>query len=105
MNVIVYEDDIFYVPNTFTPNYDGTNEFFKPVITAGFDRSTYRLLIFNRWGEVVFESCDPDVGWDGSYGVGQYYPVQDGTYTWKITLRMLQDENAKIYTGHVNVLR
>ena len=105
LNVIVYEDDIFYVPNTFTPNYDGTNEFFKPVITAGFDRSTYRLLIFNRWGEVVFESCDPDVGWDGSYGVGQYYPVQDGTYTWKITLRMLQDENAKIYTGHVNVLR
>ena len=103
--ITLWEEQLFYVPNSFTPNVDGTNETFKPIITSGFDKGSYNLKIFNRWGEVVFESFDPDIGWDGTYGVGKYYPVQDGTYTWKITLRLLQNEDANVYVGHVNVLK
>ena len=101
----MWEEQLFYVPNSFTPNVDGTNETFKPIITSGFYKGSDNLKIFNRWGEVVFESFDPDIGWDGTYGVGKYYPVQDGTYTWKITLRLLQNEDANVYVGHVNVLK
>jgi gliding motility-associated-like protein len=103
--ITLWEEQLFYVPNSFTPNVDGTNETFKPIITSGFDKGSYNLKIFNRWGEVVFESFDPDIGWDGTYGVGKYYPVQDVTYTWKITLRLLQNEDANVYVGHVNVLK
>jgi gliding motility-associated-like protein len=103
--IVLWEEQLFYVPNSFTPNLDGTNEGFRPIITSGFDKSSYQLLIFNRWGELVFESYDHTVGWDGNYGVGRNYNCQDGTYTWKLTIRGLQDEDATTYVGHVNLLR
>ena len=104
--VTVYEDLVLYVPNTFTPNGDGTNDVFLPVITSGIDETKYTLLIYNRWGQVVFESHNPNVGWDGSYGSeNEIDRVQDGTYTWKIIFNGLQNEEAQEKMGHVNVLR
>lgn len=92
---------LIYVPNTFTPGGNDQNEIFLPVITAGINRYNYRLLIFNRWGEVMFESLNPDFGWDGSYG-GNYCP--SGVYIWKIEF-----ENhlgvKDMRQGHVNLLR
>jgi gliding motility-associated-like protein len=58
-------DCIVEVPNIFTPNNDGTNDVFQPVIDC--DLTSYQLLVFNRWGEQVFESRDPLVGWNGEY--------------------------------------
>jgi gliding motility-associated-like protein len=98
----VLEELLVYVPNTFTPNNDVLNNTFKPILTAGFDRFNYQLLIFNRWGEIIFESLDPDIGWDGSYN-GNI--MQDGVYTWKIKFGILQNEDAKEMTGHVNLIR
>jgi gliding motility-associated-like protein len=100
--VVVLEELLVYVPNTFTPNNDALNNTFKPIMTAGFDRFNYQLLIFNRWGEVIFESLDPDIGWDGSYN-GSI--MQDGVYTWKIKFGILQNEDTKEMTGHVNLIR
>ena len=62
------------------------------------------MLIFNRWGEVVFETHNAEVGWDGSFGpsVGL---VADGMYTWKITYKNPQTDERKILIGHVLVLR
>ena len=119
LTVAVTEDLLYYVPNTFTPNGDGTNDIFLPVLTAGFDPTSYTLLIFNRWGEVLFESHDPAVGWDGQYKpmlrVGNaelklnpcnYEDImQDGTYTWKIQFTGLQNESAYEFVGHVNLLK
>ena len=108
---IVYEDLIFYVPNSFTPNNDGTNDVFLPVITAGLDDQKYTLLIFNRWGEIVFESNDPSVGWDGSYLsinemlTGNETNAQSGVYTWKILLNKNKNEGAVEKVGHVTLLR
>jgi gliding motility-associated-like protein len=100
--VVVLEELLVYVPNTFTPNNDVLNNTFKPIMTAGFDRFNYQLLIFNRWGEIIFESLDPDIGWDGSYN-GTI--AQDGVYTWNIKFGILQNEDAKEMTGHVNLIR
>lgn len=61
----VEEEIIFYVPNTFTPDNDNYNEVFLPVFTSGYDPYDYTLLIFNRWGELIFESHDVRFGWDG----------------------------------------
>ena len=102
--ITVFEDLLFYVPNSFTPNNDGTNDEFNPVLTSGYEKGTYTLYIFNRWGEVIFESNNPAIGWDGSYAFNGA-PSQDGVYTWKITFGILQTEEEKIYHGHVTLIR
>jgi gliding motility-associated-like protein len=53
-----------FIPSAFTPNNDGLNDVFKPVITGNF--ISYKLSVFNRWGEKIFESTDPGKGWDGT---------------------------------------
>jgi gliding motility-associated-like protein len=102
----VEEALLFYVPNTYTPDDDNFNEIFKPIFTSGFDPYDYTLLIFNRWGEIVFESHDANVGWNGTYGSnGEILMVQDGTYTWKIEFKTLATDERKMVVGHVNVIR
>ena len=98
------EQEIFYVPNTFTPDGDNFNQVFAPVFYSGFDPYNFSMLIFNRWGEVIFETHNAEVGWDGSFGpnVGV---VADGMYTWKITYKNPQTDERKILIGHVLLLR
>jgi gliding motility-associated-like protein len=106
--VSIQEELIFYVPNTFTPDGDIYNQTFKPIFTSGFDPYDYTLLIFNRWGEIVFESHNSEIGWDGSYsGVNgsDVYQCQDGTYTWKIIFKVSWSDERKVAVGHVNLLR
>ncbi len=106
--VNVQEELLFYVPNSFTPDGDIYNQTFKPVFTSGFDPFDYTLYIFNRWGEIVFESHNSEIGWDGSYsGVNgsDVYQCQDGTYTWKIIFKVSWSDERKVAVGHVNLLR
>ena len=65
--VVVFIDHCpgFLLPNAFTPDGDGRNDVFR-VQTFGEDELT-ELLVFNRWGEKVFETNDPATGWDGTY--------------------------------------
>ena len=102
MTISVEEEVIFYVPNTFTPDDDDYNEVFQPVFTSGFDPYDFTLLIFNRWGEILFESHNAEIGWDGTYG-GEM--VQDGTYTWKIEFKTTATDERRVVHGHVNVLK
>ena len=102
----IKEDLLFYIPNCFTPDDDEHNQFFQPIFTSGFDPSDYNLFIYNRWGEVVFESHDATVGWDGSYGgKSEINVVQDGVYTWKIEFKTTDTDERKMVVGHVNVIR
>jgi len=100
--ISVTEELIYYVPNSFTPDGDAYNEFFKPVFTSGFDPFDFTLLIFNRWGEVIWESHDATVGWDGTYGGSL---VQDGVYTWTIEFKTSENDERIKVNGHVNLLR
>jgi gliding motility-associated-like protein len=54
----------FYVPTGFTPNNDGKNDLFKPIITGAL--MSYEFSIYNRWGQRVFLSGDKNIGWDGT---------------------------------------
>lgn len=93
-----------YVPNAFTPNNDGRNETFKPVIGCLFEE--YRFTIWNRWGEVVFESNDPDSFWIGNHQSGDHY-VEAGVYVWRLSYRSVlrPASGARELTGHVVVIR
>lgn len=104
--VEVIEELIYYIPNSFTPDGDMVNQTFEPVFTSGFDPYDYNFLVFNRWGEIVFESNDHTIGWDGSYGDGKEVKTcQEGVYTWRIEFKMRNNDERKIISGHVNLLR
>ncbi len=97
---------IYYVPNTFTPDGNSANERFKPVFTSGFDPYNFRMLIYNRWGELIYESYDAEIGWDGTYGTGNNVKeCQDGTYVWKIDFKRSDNDEYISITGHVNLVR
>jgi len=100
--VLIQEELIFYVPNAFTPDGDEFNQTFQPVFTSGFDPFDFNLLIFNRWGEVIFESNNAAIGWDGTY-LGKF--VKEGIYTWKIEFQTTKSDARQVAVGHVNVLR
>lgn len=94
---------IFYVPNIFTPDHDEFNESFFPVFTSGYDPFDYHLTIFNRWGEVVFESYDANYGWDGTYS--DQGLVEDGVYVWQIEFKENMSDKRHTHRGHVTVLK
>jgi large repetitive protein len=102
-NVFVHEEIIFYVPNVFTPDGDLHNQTFMPVITSGIDMYNYHLTIFNRWGEIVFESYNYDFGWDGTYG--DQGLVEDGVYVWQIEFGEKLTDKRQVHRGHVTVLK
>jgi gliding motility-associated-like protein len=94
---------IFYIPNTFTPDGDQFNEEFLPVFDSGYDPFDYHLMIFNRYGEMVFESFNAAVGWDGTYGDRGL--VDDGVYTWQIDFKEKHSDKRHMHNGHITVLK
>ena len=102
---IGYEETAsFYIPNTFTPDGDKYNQTFRPVFTSGIDYQNYGMYIYNRWGEMVFETHDVAIGWDGSYGT-EGLDAQAGVYTYQILVKIPETDERKIIAGHVNLLR
>lgn len=93
-------DGISYVPNTFTPNGDGCNDTF---LVIGADRENFDLTIFNRWGQLIFQSNDPLIGWDGQYS-GERSP--DGTYLYILNSKSeCDDTRTDVRRGHITLLR
>ncbi len=101
--VTIKEELVFYVPNTFTPDGDSFNETFLPVFTSGFDVFNYHLTVFNRYGEIVFESFDASKGWDGTYGNSSI--VVDGVYIWAIEFGDINSDKIFKESGHITVLK
>lgn len=69
------------LPNVFTPNGDGHNDQFQPIVLQGV--SSLLLSIYNRWGQLVYETKGPQFAWDGRTGAGM--AVSDGVYYWTLT--------------------
>lgn len=87
------------IPNAFTPNGDGKNDYFKV-----YHLKTERLVelrIFNKWGSILFHSQDPQKGWDGTYK-GKDQPI--GVYGYLIKIEF-PDGSLKTYKGTLTLLR
>jgi gliding motility-associated-like protein len=101
--ITINPDVVLYVPNAFTPGGDGLNDVFQIFLPpTGADYSTFSLLIYDRWGEVVFKTNDVNESWTGAKNNAG--PVlQQGIFIWKIEFR---DEKKKFYSkvGHVSLL-
>jgi gliding motility-associated-like protein len=91
----------FYIPNAFTPNGDGTNEVFKG---TGIGIKSYTLMIFDRWGELIFQSDDIEQGWNGTFKDKGGQVVQEGVYVWKVQLRDEKNREHD-FDGTVSVIK
>ena len=100
-DVLVVSEVILYAPNTFTPDGDEFNQNWNFVI-MGIDIYDFNLKIFDRWGEMIWESNDPAIGWDGTYN-GRI--VQQGMYSWVIECKDQFNDAKHVFDGHINVLR
>ncbi len=92
---------LVYVPNTFTPNGDGKNEYFFPSV-LGDDPDSYLFRVFNRWGQLLYETQLQNKGWDGTF---KGKKVKTDTYIWTVKAKYKDGERENIYRGHVNLMR
>ncbi len=100
---VIVEDPItFYAPTAFSPDFDGINDEFK-VYATGIKKDNFLLQIYDRWGEVIFESDDINKGWDGLTKHETNVCAQ-GTYTWVCTFIDIQNNENK-RTGVVILLK
>jgi gliding motility-associated-like protein len=89
----------FYVPSAFTPNRDGKNDLFRPLLFGNVKK--YQFIIYNRWGEVVFETTDVSKGWDGNIkGTNQSTNV----FVW-LCYYEFEGEKTKFEKGTVVLIR
>ena len=92
-----------YVPNTFTPNGDDLNEEFKMSINIDVITS-FSMTIFDRWGQVVFQTNDPYQGWNGGFGNSDEVLKSD-VYAYRITFEVQETQARREYLGHVTLLK
>ncbi len=102
-NVIVISDMIFYMPNAFTPNADGVNDLFFPVITRAIERD-FEFSIWNRYGERVWHTTDMNEKWNGSYQGNDYYLDNTEIFIWRVVVNDLKSI-AHEFNGHVTLVR
>ncbi|HNW68382.1 MAG TPA: gliding motility-associated C-terminal domain-containing protein, partial [Bacteroidales bacterium] len=98
--VTVIPNVIIYVPNAFTPTGDGMNDIWMPVLT-NMMKNNYLLIVYSRWGEIIFKSNDTNVGWDGTCN-GK--PAPPEVYTYMIEYYNLMGKK-EIKTGIVTLVR
>ena len=91
-----------FVPNTFTPDGNGVNDVFYPVV-SGVDAEFYAFDIFDRWGRSLFSTDRPGVGWEGTYPDGKDVP--QGVFVWKLVARDPYSGARIERIGHVTLLR
>ncbi|MCX6305710.1 MAG: gliding motility-associated C-terminal domain-containing protein [Bacteroidetes bacterium] len=94
----------YFIPNAFSPNGDGINDFFR--VNGLYKNIDFNMVVYDRWGQQVFQSDDIDKGWDGNVG-GQYCPPE--SYVWIVHIGFLgQDIITKgdiVFKGTVTIVR
>ena len=97
-------NELYYIPNSFTPDGDQNNQVFLPIFYSGYDPSNFEMQIYNRWGEVLFETRNVFFGWDGSVGE-EGLDAQEGVYTYRILFKNPDLDERVVVTGTVNLIR
>jgi gliding motility-associated-like protein len=106
-DVVIKDEFTFYAPTLFSPDNDGVNDMFR-VYGRGIDPLFFQLIIYDRWGEIIFSTkkFDPEAssseGWNGLVKGSNF--AETGTYTW---LAIYQDINGNVHevTGAVTIIR
>lgn len=99
--VEVNPEVILYAPNTFTPDDDEFNATWK-VFIEGIDPSEFVLIIYNRWGEIVWKTLDPSADWDGTFK-GEI--VESGSYNWTIRAKDAVSSENHTWQGNVLIIK
>lgn len=92
-----------YIPNSFSPNNDGINDVFQ-VQGNAIDPEQYHIMIFNRWGQKVFESTDYKKAWEGDFNGGEYY-VEGISYNYVLKAKSVFELSPREYTGSILIVR
>jgi gliding motility-associated-like protein len=93
---------LFYIPNSFTPDGNEHNNVFQPIFTNGFDPYDFHLEIYNRWGELIFESYNYVEYWDGTYN---NIPCPTGLYTYKLQFGYKETDGKQVINGNINLIK
>ena len=91
-----------FVPTAFTPNDDGTNEYFEVVYDRSCPLSFFQVKIFNRWGTLIYTSDQPDFLWDGTY---KQHPPIEGVYVWLVEYAFAEVGIPVIKSGTVTIIK
>lgn len=102
----VCNDDFLYIPNAFTPNNDGLNDVFS---IDGSRMASLKVTIWNRWGDIIFQSEDKQPVWNGSDRGGKYY-VESEVYVYQVDYQYLDEDTGVIsdvitIDGYVTLIR
>ncbi len=100
VTISINEKPSFDMPNVFTPDNDTMNDHFNAVF-EGEIFTNYSLSIYNRWGEKIFESTDPDLGWDGTKDND---PQPSDVYVYVFEYQLINGEAGKA-SGDLTLLR
>ncbi len=92
----------FYAPNAFTPNGDGVNDFFIPQST-NLDYTSFEFYVYDRWGELIYDTNDPNAPWDGRAKSSRKI-VQQDVYTWFVYVNEISGRRHQ-FIGHVTVIK
>jgi gliding motility-associated-like protein len=90
-----------YVPNAFSPNEDGRNDRFKPILNK-LKLEKYEMEIFNRYGQLLYQTSDIQKGWDGTF---KNTKCDIGTYYYIIRTKCFENNEKEILTGDITLLR
>jgi gliding motility-associated-like protein len=102
--VIIDPEFIVYAPNAFTPDGDGINDTWMPVL-QGADPSAYEVMVFNRWGELVWSSESLNTAWDGMIKGSVNNIAKEDVYVWRIRAKDIMLNEKHDFKGHVTVLK
>ena len=102
--VVLSTESYIFVPNSFTPDADGTNDVFAPIIAGLTSDYRYTFRVYDRWGDVIFETNDPYEVWTGNVRGGNYY-AQPDAYVYEITLQLRAGEAPFRKIGSIVLIR
>ncbi len=91
-----------HIPNAFTPNGDNLNDYFQMIGENLQNISNFQIQIFNRWGQIIFESIDPDFKWDGTF-LSLDVPI--GAYVYQIKYHDNNNSRQELIKGNTTVIR
>jgi gliding motility-associated-like protein len=102
-NVVIFDEVIAYIPNSFTPNGDGLNDVFYATLLSD-DLASFFIVVYNRKGEIVYQSSNPNSGWDGT-DLKTKNELPSNVYVYELKVKSVITKEDKIFNGSVTLIR